>query len=554
MVYCGKASQGCQSCRTRRIKCDKKKPECSQCIRVGKKCPGYRDQLSLMFRDESTKVIQKAHAQWGTAESPGNNSHSSSTTSPSVQTTWSAAPTPASGSVGGSPAPEYPTPDSSVVTRRVIPTKIPRRVEPNLEQKGLKFYIDRYLMNHPDSPRTNAEIQAYCSGADATQNIMIAVGLAGMSNLLGNKTMNWHARSKHVTALKQTSQLIMTAGHRFDAISHGLRSIVTLALFEVVQGKGSTKTAGSANTHINGAIALLRSVLPVPGSPNGGARGALQLMFSMFIPSQMTETPLSPAFFDCLKACRPLLEGLPESCCVDLALAIARLIQMQALVQHSAFTDGEVALNDAIQQLLIMENVFEGLEGRLKEAYPFMENKGSYPAQALFRGKWHTYNEIWGARIWNHFRWARILLNQSVIKLMLEFPISSERYISPAQRIRCYAVIERMAEDTLVSTPSHWHHPILDNATARKFEASGQGGSGAVGLPTLLWHLTVAGTAPNVAPEFWAWAYDILQVVWKDMGMQHALSLAEVMDDHRRKQETEALEKSIKKEEGQDEW
>ncbi len=30
--------------------CDKVRPECSQCLRVHKKCPGYRDQLSLMFR------------------------------------------------------------------------------------------------------------------------------------------------------------------------------------------------------------------------------------------------------------------------------------------------------------------------------------------------------------------------------------------------------------------------------------------------------------------------------------------------------------------------
>ncbi|KAF4123292.1 Fungal Zn(2)-Cys(6) binuclear cluster domain [Geosmithia morbida] len=65
MIYCGKTSQGCEQCRTHRIKCDRKTPDCSQCVRVSKECPGYRDQFAILFRDESSKVMQRAHSQWG---------------------------------------------------------------------------------------------------------------------------------------------------------------------------------------------------------------------------------------------------------------------------------------------------------------------------------------------------------------------------------------------------------------------------------------------------------------------------------------------------------
>lgn len=535
MVYCGKASQGCQSCRGRRIKCDKKTPECSQCIRVGKKCPGYRDQLSLMFRDESSKVIQKVQAQWGSPGSPVDGDRESSSQPPGSLTI-----VPASRRSCGPPAGPMP-PIYPVTTQETAPAKIPRRVEPNLDQRGLKFYVERYLLNHPDSPRTPELMDLYFGGEEAIRNVMIAVGLAGMSNLLGNKSMSLVARSKYVIALKQTGQLIASASREHGPVMKPLRSIVTLALFEVVQGKSSKTSANSANTHIHGAVALSRSVLPITNSPNGGARGVLQLMFSMFIPSQMTDTPLPPGFFECLKLCKALLQNCNETCAVDLAFAISRLLQMLLAVDRATLVDNRPETDELIQQFVLMEPVFDRIEHQLQDAYPFVEHQSSQPSPALFRGKWHRYSEIWGARIWNHFRWARLLLGEYLIKFTVDYPRSSARYIPPPHKVQCYSTIARMARDTLVSTPSHWHHPVLDEATAVLYEAPGQGGAGAAGLPSLLWHLKMSGCAPNVPPDFWDWAYDILQVVWKNMGMQHAQALAEVMEEHRKTLQTEIV-------------
>ncbi|KAI0538489.1 hypothetical protein GGR58DRAFT_468002 [Xylaria digitata] len=481
-----------------------------------------------MFRDESSKVIQKAHAQWGTDGSPESSFQSDNSPGPTntVLSDHRLAYTPA------------------VATREIVASKIPRRVEPTLGQRGLKFYVERYLLNHPDSPRTPELMELYFGNEDAMRNVMIAVGLAGMSNLLGDKSMSLVARSKYVTALKQTGQLIASASRDYGTIVKPLRSIVTLALFEVVQGKGSRHTAGSANTHIHGAVALSRSVLPVAHSPNGGARGVLQLMLSMFIPCQMTETPLPPGFFECLKLCKQLLQDCIESCAVDSAFAISRLLQLLLRVDKETFVDDQPETDDLIRQFLAMETVFDRVEQQLFAAYPFVEHQSDRPSPALFRGKWHGYSEIWGARIWNHFRWARLLLSEHIIRFTIEYPRLSARYISPPHKVRCYAIIERIAEDILISTPSHWHHPVLDEATAKKYEAPGQGGAGAAGLPSLLWHLKVAGCAPNVPPDFWDWAYSILQVVWKSMGMQHALSLAEVMEEHRKTLQTDIVIRS----------
>ncbi|KAI1828408.1 hypothetical protein F4861DRAFT_535367 [Xylaria intraflava] len=493
-----------------------------------------------MFRDESSKVIQKAHAQWGTPGSPRESAGSDQKPTPSENATGSTMTT-----VPSSRRPRPPSPGSvssavSVAAQEFMETKMPPKVEPNLDQRGLKFYMERYLLNHPDSPRTAELRDIYFSGEEAIRNVMIAVGLAGMSNLLGNKSMNLVARTKYVTALKQTGQLIASVSRDYVTVIRPIRSIVTLALFEVVQSKGPNITAGTANTHVHGAVALLRSALPIPNSPNGGARGALQLMYSMFIPCQITDTPLPPGFFDCLKQCKQLLQGSTESCAVTLALSIAGLLRVFSTARQTTLLDDRPETDALIQRFLAIDAVFDRIEQQLRDCYPFVENHTDPPSPALFRGKWHGYVDIWGARIWNHYRWIRLVLGGRIVKCMTEYPRSSARCISPQYKIRCYAFIEKFAEDTLISISAHWHHPMLDEAVAREYEASGQSGAGAAGLPGLLLHLNVAGCAPNVPSAFWDWAHNILQVVWKSMGMQLASTLLEVMEKHR-----EALQRGI---------
>jgi hypothetical protein len=260
----------------------------------------------------------------------------------------------------------------------------------------------------------------------------------------------------------------------------------------------------------------------------------------------MSGAPLPVAFFEVLKLCKDLLSGRPEEQGVDVALAVARLVQLSSQFEKTAFTDDRSTTDTFIQQLLVLEATYRHLEDRLSRAYPFTLNQGPYPPVALFQRQWHSYNGIWGARIWNHFRWASILLNEIILKCIASFPKSSQKFISTVVKKRCMDVNRRMAEDILISVPSHWHHPILDDKTAKGFEAPGQGGSGAAGVPTLLWHLKIAANATGASQDVWDWAYDIMQVVWKEMGMKHALSLAEVMEQERVVLEKERLDRTLK--------
>ncbi|KAL4953302.1 hypothetical protein BDW69DRAFT_194970 [Aspergillus filifer] len=56
-------STGCSRCRERRIKCDKVTPECSQCRRYGRPCPGYR--RTFRFQDEGPGLERRHHSSSG---------------------------------------------------------------------------------------------------------------------------------------------------------------------------------------------------------------------------------------------------------------------------------------------------------------------------------------------------------------------------------------------------------------------------------------------------------------------------------------------------------
>ncbi|EPE03659.1 negative acting factor [Ophiostoma piceae UAMH 11346] len=92
MVFSGKPSTGCQMCRTRRIKCDEAKPACSQCVRTGRTCPGYKSQIDLLFRNETGASAAEKRTRAAARKKAG----TSATAGPSTQSKGSISPSSAS--------------------------------------------------------------------------------------------------------------------------------------------------------------------------------------------------------------------------------------------------------------------------------------------------------------------------------------------------------------------------------------------------------------------------------------------------------------------------
>lgn len=66
MVNLGR-SNGCQTCKRRRVKCDEGKPTCSRCADAGYQCPGYvtGKTIRVRFKDQTNTVSRRLHTLRG---------------------------------------------------------------------------------------------------------------------------------------------------------------------------------------------------------------------------------------------------------------------------------------------------------------------------------------------------------------------------------------------------------------------------------------------------------------------------------------------------------
>lgn len=560
MVYCGKASQGCQSCRTRRIKCDKVRPQCAQCIRVGKQCPGYRDQLSLMFRDESSKVIKRAHAQWGVSDEVGEASASASASSPtslSSSSPSSSTPSPVSARDRTfiSESPRSVRPLAKVRRESQLPkVEIPQEISGAVVDRAISFYIDHYVIGLPDEPTVGQELQGRgWVHSPLTREIMAAVGLAGLSNRMRDKDLNTLATKHYGQAIQSMSTFIRAKNMKEVDLEVVLRAVVMMAMFEVVRGR-EDQPPNTARTHIMGGAAILTNFMPFHNSQSEGLRGLLQLCFSMIgsiqgsfqysspepnrmIPSKPISDPgapkgFPPTFAQWISMSVNMVTDHDRPS-AELIIMIMELVKLSGYVRARPFVDGLPETSGMISTALGLDKQLDAWERRQKGPWLVVEetaDKGFFPTEAVFDGCYHIYTDMYIARIWNHYRWARIMLNQLLLETTERFPLSSSQLISGEQELLARHHIVRLARDTLVSIPTHYRHPNLLPVHRRKFDKT-QGGAviGIAGIPTLLFEIKVAACAPSVPHHYRTWALGILETIWLSMGMYQAKVLSKLL-------------------------
>ena len=212
---------------------------------------------------------------------------------------------------------------------------------------------------------------------------------------------------------------------------------------------------------------------------------------------------------------------------------ITRFVHLSAFARRGVFSDGRPNSADLIEQALQLDAELEKWERGAAGKWVFtLHDDAKLPPEASFHGQYHIYADMWAARIWSHYRWARILVNQMILEFVDTYPMSSLRIVSAAQQSRCLEDIRRLAQDVLVSIPTHVKHPLLTADHRTIIQTHGGSGAGAAGVPATLFHLKVAACAPGVPHEYWKWALSIMETVWADMGMLQAKSLAEVLRAH----------------------
>lgn len=243
MVYCGKPSQGCGECRSRKIRCDQVKPVCSQCIRANRICPGYRDQLSLLFRDESQEVIRKARA----ASSSGKQTRGTRRR----QHARNDAKEPATG--------DFSSDGSDRRQLRYSPL-VEQPVSTSAKDQATCLFFRNFgwmgasFLARADSRYSHSQtVEAPVSNKAMLASIA-AVGMAALAGIKNSPPLRLAARSEYVQALRYTNAALSDPTQATSDAT--LTSVSLLAIFEVFTSR-VPQSIENWTKHVHGATTLL---------------------------------------------------------------------------------------------------------------------------------------------------------------------------------------------------------------------------------------------------------------------------------------------------------
>ncbi|KAJ5957267.1 hypothetical protein N7501_011546 [Penicillium viridicatum] len=418
MVNDGKPSKGCGNCRSRKIRCDQTRPACGECTRRNRECPGYRDELALMFRDETESVVYKARS-----------SQSSSTAS---------------------------TPSSSF--RHRMPRRSPR----------FTFLGQSSASSVTTSSSTGLEDLAFdfSSGlghelwmCQARQSPMRTHPNTGISK------QESHAIPGNVLITEILTNFLMeSTGYIADAdeakTNQTLGAVVLLALFEIVVSRAPQGMEGWTN-HICGAAALLQHRGATQLQSEVGIRLFRHLRYQIIISCLQRDVLVPSSLLEFTEL--DMIPQIKNAAGTKIILIIGHLSNLRANIHTQTLTDPQEILGAACA-------IEAGLLAWLSALPPdfthsshtLMPRDRSFERRCHgirpYNNEYHIYPGIWASNCWNHYRCARILVGEIMLSQVHKLSSSSPTSLSDGLRLYSKSLrstIRRLGADICRSSPFH---------------------------------------------------------------------------------------------------
>lgn len=169
-------------------------------------CPGYRNLDDVLFRDESERIIGKAHRIEQSQQILAN----------------SARPPVGSGRGSG----------SEPLTSPVFPPSIPYPLSQPINELGANFFFAKYTFNEPLFQEYHDWLtQSYSEDGQVLQAAIKAVGMAGIANVSYAPHIASKSKEQYCKALAGMNQLLRDPVRAVADTT--LMAVILLALFEV---------------------------------------------------------------------------------------------------------------------------------------------------------------------------------------------------------------------------------------------------------------------------------------------------------------------------------
>ncbi|KAH7128782.1 hypothetical protein B0J11DRAFT_279259 [Dendryphion nanum] len=384
MVYCGKPSPACYSCRRRRIKCDRKQPGCTQCSKISIDCPGYRNPLDLSFRSENDNVIRRAQASYQTAPRKKRSR-------PVFQ--WHVDIT-----------------NQDKLSRNDSLTNLRSFAEPEIcsplslipEDIGTSYFMTSYVPgSHYDYLPA---LYTHSRSHSALHTIIYATSMASLSREIMEPRFMELARKHYTKALELTNHALADVSTAIKDST--LVSVMLLSLFEAMVWDGNL-TPTNWTIHTQGALALVKLRGAKQFQTEIGRRLFTQVSNNILVGCIQRKQHLPPEFINLASTASPFYE--PQDPKRTLATILADLVHFLAFTSSQTLTPAET-----ISKATYLDQKILSITQSLPPTWHYTETDLPSHNPDVYGTKIYTYPHHNTAQLWNSYRMLRILLNEII--------------------------------------------------------------------------------------------------------------------------------------------
>ncbi|KAH7072644.1 hypothetical protein BKA63DRAFT_47785 [Paraphoma chrysanthemicola] len=543
MPNVGRPSKGCQNCRARKIKCDQKRPSCSQCRRAGRACHGYRDALSMMFKNESEVVAKKAEKRYEKLAKQKPASKKDPRTPTTDSSEWPFDQDWLTSQVGTHVVPytRYPTPES--MTREIVPS---------IEDQALGFFIGNYVALPLIVPRGQFEWVVELLAQPDTEEILrksvYAASLAGFANACKSPTIMQQAQRTYGAALRMTNEALRFKETAIKDTT--LIAVIMLGMYENFVFKDRRSIQAWAK-HVDGACALLELRGKEQFQSSLGRRLFHQFYGVVMLVALETGREVPTAMHELYQLMTPTSDYSIHG-----RQWTTRLID----VMHSAINlnkDKETDPKTMVETALKIDHELDAIKGLMPRIWDYDVIHLDQPSEHLYSGTYHTYLEAWIAQMWNNVNSCRLSLYKIVREnLARGWMWHQPALFSPTE----HESLNRIAEDVLRSTSTAIFAsvpqitgmiPFPDLSMARRRASKAEpidtaplytlqpagtylDVSKSTHMVHLIWPLYAAAQIDLISTGTRQWCIDVLHYVALRIGTRQAVVLADELKEMQR--------------------
>lgn len=395
----------------------------------------------------------------------------------------------------------------------------PCMLNPTLEERARGYFSSNssLWLRHYDL------VDDLCMSGDEGESLLAsvsAVGLASYANSVGGTELLNRARMDYVKAIQLTNAALRSPTEvRKDST---LFSVMILSIFEMVAGSNE-HSLEAWTEHINGASTLIKLRGPNQFRTRAGQRLFMQVTSNLMISCVQRTIPIPEHIVELRQVAEQFMN-----------LSIWPAWQVSGVIFD--FTNFRAAVRDCeivgpkaiIKAALEIDREFLAAFAEVPEPWKYRTLYADHDDDFIWNRRYDVYNDNWTAQIWNGMRSCRILLHEIVRDQLLAAstamtPIFTEEEAKEQNKQSVLAMLNMQA-DILASIPSHMPSTLQDKRTSLMEASRGY---------FVLWPLYMAGVMDLATQPIKTWVIGRLKAIAKIIGIQQAIVLAEILEEHR---------------------